>query len=58
MRCRNLLEAGRLEPGEGVIVIVDAPLIVQGPQLADAVKQAGDRPRLVGQETNSSTRRR
>jgi hypothetical protein len=44
--CRNLIEAGRLESGEEVLVIVDEPLIVQGSQLADAVKQAGGRPRL------------
>jgi Thermophilic metalloprotease (M29) len=44
--CRNLIEAGRLEPGEDVLVIVDEPLIVQGSQLADAVKQAGGQPRL------------
>jgi hypothetical protein len=44
--CRNLIEAGRLEAGEDVLVIVDEPLIVQGSQLADAVKQAGGRPRL------------
>jgi hypothetical protein len=44
--CRNLIEAGRLEPGEDVLVIVDEPLTVQGAQLADAVKQAGGQPRL------------
>ncbi|MGH8512911.1 MAG: hypothetical protein ACREV8_02995, partial [Gammaproteobacteria bacterium] len=44
--CRNLIEAGRLEPGEDVLVIVDEPLTVQGSQFADAVKQAGGRPRL------------
>jgi hypothetical protein len=44
--CRNLIEAGRLERGENVLVIVDEPLIVQGSELADAVKQAGGRPRL------------
>jgi hypothetical protein len=44
--CRNLIEAGRLEAGEDVLVIVDEPLTVQGSQLADAVNQAGGRPRL------------
>jgi len=44
--CRNLIEVGRLEPGEDVLLIVDEPLTVQGSQLADAVKQAGGRPRL------------
>jgi hypothetical protein len=44
--CQNLIEAGRLEPGEEVLVIVDEPLVEQGSQLADAVQQAGGRPRL------------
>jgi hypothetical protein len=44
--CRNLIEAGRLEPGERVLVMVDEPLVVQGSQLADAVKQAGGQSRL------------
>ena len=44
--CRNLIEAGRLEAGENVLVMVDEPLVVQGSQLADAVKQAGGQPRL------------
>jgi Thermophilic metalloprotease (M29) len=44
--CRNLIEAGRLKPGEDVLVIVDEPLTVQGSELADAVKQAGGEPRL------------
>jgi hypothetical protein len=44
--CRNLIEAGRLEPGEAVLVIVDEPLVDQGSQLADAVRQSGGRPRL------------
>lgn len=43
---RNLIEAGRLEPGEEVLVVVDEPLAVQGSQLADAVRQAGGMPRL------------
>jgi Thermophilic metalloprotease (M29) len=44
--CRNLIEAGRLEAGEEVLVIVDEPLVEQGSQLAEAVKQSGGRPRL------------
>ena len=44
--CRNLIEAGRLEAGEDVLVIVDEPLVEQGSQLADAVKQARGKPRL------------
>jgi hypothetical protein len=44
--CRNLIEAGRLEAGEDVLVIVDEPLTIQGSQLANAIKQAGGRPRL------------
>jgi Thermophilic metalloprotease (M29) len=44
--CRNLIEAGRLAPGEEVLVIVDEPLVEQGSQLAEAVQQAGGRPRL------------
>jgi Thermophilic metalloprotease (M29) len=44
--CRNLIEAGRLEPGEEVLVIVDEPLVEHGSQLADAVQQAGGRARL------------
>jgi len=44
--CRNLIEAGRLEAGEEVLVIVDEPLVEQGSQFAEAVQQAGGRPRL------------
>jgi hypothetical protein len=44
--CRNLIEAGRLEPGEDVLVVVDEPLVEQGSQLAEAVQQAGGKPRL------------
>src|SRR5215218_1732465 len=44
--CRNLIEAGRLNPDEEVLVIVDEPLVEQGSQLADAVKSAGGKPRL------------
>ena len=44
--CRNLIEAGGLEQGEEVLVIVDEPLVEQGSRLAEAVKQAGGQPRL------------
>jgi hypothetical protein len=44
--CRNLIDAGRLESEENVLVIVDEPLVEQGAQLADAVRQSGGRPRL------------
>ena len=44
--CRNLIAAGRLEAGEEVLVIVDEPLVEQGSQLAEAIQQAGGRPRL------------
>ena len=44
--CRNILEAGRLAPGEEVLVVVDEPLVEQGSQLATAVKEARGRPRL------------
>jgi hypothetical protein len=43
---KNLIEASRLRPGERVLVMVDEPLVEQGSQLADAVKQAGGQPRL------------
>jgi aminopeptidase len=44
--CSNLVEAGRLQPDEEVLVVVDEPLIEQGSQLATAVKEAGGRPHL------------
>jgi hypothetical protein len=44
--CRNLLDAARLRPDEEVLVYVDEPLVEQGSQMADAVRQAGGRPRL------------
>jgi hypothetical protein len=44
--CRNLIEAGRLQSNERVLVMVDEPLVMQGSQLAEAVKQAGGQPRL------------
>lgn len=44
--CRNLVQAGRLQPGEEVLVVVDEPLIEQGSQLAAALTEAGGRPHL------------
>jgi hypothetical protein len=44
--CANLVEAGRLRPGEGVLVVVDEPLAEQGAALAAAVAEAGGRPTL------------
>lgn len=44
--CLNLVEAGRLEPGERVLVVVDEPLAKQGAALAAAVAEAGGRPTL------------
>jgi Thermophilic metalloprotease (M29) len=44
--CRNLIEAGRVEEGERVLVVVDEPLVEEGAQLADAVRAAGAEPRL------------
>ncbi len=44
--CRNLVDAGRLQPGEEVLVVVDEPLIEQGSQLTAALKEAGGRPHL------------
>ncbi|HEU0335101.1 MAG TPA: aminopeptidase [Gaiellaceae bacterium] len=44
--CLNLVEAGRLEPGERVLVLVDEPLAEQGAALAAAVAEAGGNPTL------------
>lgn len=44
--CRNLIEAGRLRPGERVLVVVDEPLATEGSELAAAVKDAGGEPQL------------
>jgi hypothetical protein len=44
--CENLIRAGRVEPGERVLVVVDEPLVEQGSQLAAAVRDAGGDPRL------------
>lgn len=42
----NYIAAGRLEPGERVLVVVDEPLAEEGAQLAAAVRDAGGRPQL------------
>ena len=42
----NYIAAGRLEPGERVLVVVDEPLAEEGSQLAAAVREAGGRPQL------------
>src|SRR5262249_57396599 len=44
--CENLIEAGGLKEGERVLVVVDEPLLVEGSELAAAVKDAGGEPRL------------
>lgn len=44
--CVNLILAGRLQPGERVLVVVDKPLAEEGSQLAAAVRDAGGEPRL------------
>jgi aminopeptidase len=44
--CRNLLEAGRVRPGERVLVVVDESLAEQGSELASAVRDAGAEPQL------------
>jgi leucyl aminopeptidase (aminopeptidase T) len=43
---RNLIEAGRAEPGEHVLVVVDEPLAAEGAELAEALRDAGAHPRL------------
>jgi Thermophilic metalloprotease (M29) len=42
----NLIEAGRAEPGERVLVVVDEPLAAEGEELAKALDAAGAVPRL------------
>ena len=42
----NLIRAGRLEPGERVLVVVDEPLRGEGEELAAAVREAGGQARL------------
>jgi leucyl aminopeptidase (aminopeptidase T) len=44
--CENLIEAGGLKDGERVLVVVDEPLLVEGSELAAAVKDAGGEPTL------------
>lgn len=44
--CENLIEAGGLQEGERVLVVVDEPLLVEGSELAAAVKDAGGEPTL------------
>jgi hypothetical protein len=44
--CVNLVEAGRVRPGERVLVVVDEPLVEEGSQLVAAVADAGGRPTL------------
>jgi aminopeptidase len=43
----NLIAAGRLRPGEQVLVLVDEPLAEQGSELAAAVRDAGGDPTLA-----------
>jgi hypothetical protein len=43
----NLIRAGRLEPGERVLVVVDSPLVAEGRQLAAAARGAGAQARLA-----------
>jgi Thermophilic metalloprotease (M29) len=42
----NLIQAGRAEPGERVLVVVDDPLAAEGEELAEALRAAGAVPRL------------
>ena len=44
--CRNLIDAGQVQEGERVLVVVDEPLVEEGAQLADALRVAGAAPRL------------
>jgi hypothetical protein len=44
--CLNLVQAGRLQPGERVLVVVDEPLVEEGAELVAAVADAGGRPQL------------
>jgi 2,5-dihydroxypyridine 5,6-dioxygenase len=44
--CVNLVEAGRVQTGEGVLVVVDEPLLEEGSQLVAAIADAGGRPHL------------
>lgn len=42
----NLIRAGRLQPGERVLVVVDEPLAACGSELSAAVQEAGGQPQL------------
>jgi hypothetical protein len=42
----NLIETGRAEPGERVLVVVDEPLTAEGGELVEALRAAGAVPRL------------
>jgi hypothetical protein len=44
--CTNLVQSGRIETGERVLVVVDEPLVEEGSQLAAAVLDAGGRATL------------
>jgi hypothetical protein len=44
--CTNLIEAGGVEPGEHVLVVVDEPLVEQGSTFAAAVRDAGAEAQL------------
>ena len=44
--CGNLIAAGRLQPGESVLVVVDGPLREEGAQLVATAADAGGRPQL------------
>jgi len=43
---RNLIEAGRIQSGESVLVVVEESLVEEGSQLAAAAADAGASPRL------------
>jgi hypothetical protein len=42
----NLIRAGRLQPGERVLVVVDEPLVEEGSELASAARDAGGESQL------------
>ena len=44
--CTNLVDAGRVQAGERVLVVVDEPLVEEGSQLVAAIADAGGRPHL------------
>src|SRR5689334_18397391 len=43
---QNLIQAAGMKAGERVLVVVDEPLTEEGAELANAVEEAGGRPRL------------